>query len=1179
MYATVDKCDHYLYLSTPETTPIQVEITLGNGQFAEDVYGNPLDAVTLSNSAPVRVDLGDADAGIDVPTLLRLDEVGSPGKEKGLILKSDRPFYCNLRVVSPIQGGSLTSKGEAALGQDFRLGHIMGVVMNTASIQRSNFFSVMATEDGTRIELKDFDPGIRIQTPFGPQTPPNPYIINLDRGESYVGSLFYNWNDTPANSNGIMGAQLISDHPVVVNCGSWLGAPLDYNNQDIGIDQIVPVDLTREEYILVRGDGPDVLETPIVIATEDNTDIFLNDDMTPFTTLDAGDWISIPSNRYINDNMYIRGTAPIYVYQNLAGANDTRTGGLNFIPSIGCSEEKSINNILDINLIGNQTFEGKLFIVAENGADVFINNNLIPTALFTPVTGHPDYMTYKAPNLTGNIDVRSNGAIQVGIFGRNNAIGWAGYFSGFKKAIKSELSISLSSECDGSIFIDKNIGLEDIEWFHNQKRIPFNSDTIYEAPPGTYYVVGKRFFCNEEITDTSRILVLAEPLEWNLTSTSVPCANSRIGKISVTKLKGGFRPLTITANGVKLDQNRQLDSLNAGTYFIEIIDSLGCVFYDSIEIRAEKNSPQIALFPDDTINCFDPKIELNCTLSNLIGKPEFNWSTSSGNIIGSLMDSSIQINEAGWYQLLVTDDISKCSTKDSIYIHKDVRSPILNLNGPSELNCNFPELTLSANYSSAHDQLDFNWSTVQGRFLSKEKNTAKVDSTGQYILIIQDLINGCQDTASIIVTENKTSPILQATDDTLNCIETIITIAGVTNHSGPLVHEWKHVGDGILEGTNTIEPKVNLPGTYIWIALDTSNGCSDTISVNISQDTTAPIIELTDKGTLTCTDSIFIAEAIVSNQERTTLEWSSIQPMINDPKENILITQTSGSYYLLATDPQNGCTAIDSIKVNRILPPEAFEFNFFPPDCEERTGAVYLEKVIGGTPPYDFWAPEISSPPIRNSYQNLSGGLYHLYVKDAHDCVLVDSIEVLTFTPIELDILKEDICVTLGDQTEIRSQINLPLNELDSLSWSDTIYLDCDQCLSPGVFPLKSQFYRLQVWDKYGCSDADGISIRLKSPKVFIPNVFTPDGNQINDGFTAFTRDQSVKGIKSMTIYDRWGEMLFKTADIPVNQPQYGWKGDFHGEVMQPGVFAYLIDIEFIDGTIQQFAGDVTLVR
>jgi hypothetical protein len=87
------------------------------------------------------------------------------------------------------------------------------------------------------------------------------------------------------------------------------------------------------------------MEGAVIIATEDNTQIYVNNELLPVATINTGKYFVIPDTKYIlqgngHYNLYIRTTKNAYVYQILAGdsgsGNEVATGGFNFIPALNC---------------------------------------------------------------------------------------------------------------------------------------------------------------------------------------------------------------------------------------------------------------------------------------------------------------------------------------------------------------------------------------------------------------------------------------------------------------------------------------------------------------------------------------------------------------------------------------------------------------------------------------------------------------------------------------------------------------------------------------------------------------------------------------------------------------------------------------------------------------------------
>ncbi len=95
---------------------------------------------------------------------------------------------------------------------------------------------------------------------------------------------------------------------------------------------------------------------------------------------------------------------------------------------------------------------------------------------------------------------------------------------------------------------------------------------------------------------------------------------------------------------------------------------------------------------------------------------------------------------------------------------------------------------------------------------------------------------------------------------------------------------------------------------------------------------------------------------------------------------------------------------------------------------------------------------------------------------------------------------------------------------------------------------------------------------------VFVPSVFSPNDDGVNDILTVFA-DQQVKLVKSFRIFNRWGGMVFLKKDFLPNDIRNGWDGNYLGQALNPDVFVFTLEVELFSGVITQIQGDVTLVR
>jgi gliding motility-associated-like protein len=99
-----------------------------------------------------------------------------------------------------------------------------------------------------------------------------------------------------------------------------------------------------------------------------------------------------------------------------------------------------------------------------------------------------------------------------------------------------------------------------------------------------------------------------------------------------------------------------------------------------------------------------------------------------------------------------------------------------------------------------------------------------------------------------------------------------------------------------------------------------------------------------------------------------------------------------------------------------------------------------------------------------------------------------------------------------------------------------------------------------------------------KDRSIYVPNVFTPNSDALNDRLTVYGGKQ-VEKIVSFIIYDRWGELVFKAEDFLPNDLNEGWDGLFKGKEATGGIYAYLAVVEYLDGEQFSFPGEVLIMR
>ena len=128
--------------------------------------------------------------------------------------------------------------------------------------------------------------------------------------------------------------------------------------------------------------------------------------------------------------------------------------------------------------------------------------------------------------------------------------------------------------------------------------------------------------------------------------------------------------------------------------------------------------------------------------------------------------------------------------------------------------------------------------------------------------------------------------------------------------------------------------------------------------------------------------------------------------------------------------------------------------------------------------------------------------------------------------------------------------------------------------------------YTLRIIDGNGCIiekvyELEALSNDpLECTPLYIPNIFTPNNDGINDRFSIFLGSLSnIERVLSFQIYNRWGELVYEENNFVPENGLPAWNGNFKGEPVSTGVYAYKINVMFNDGSTFLKGGNVTLMR
>lgn len=281
----------------------------------------------------------------------------------------------------------------------------------------------------------------------------------------------------------------------------------------------------------------------------------------------------------------------------------------------------------------------------------------------------------------------------------------------------------------------------------------------------------------------------------------------------------------------------------------------------------------------------------------------------------------------------------------------------------------------------------------------------------------------------------------------------------------------------------------------------------------------------------------------------------------------------SGIYTYTITDA-NGCEWIDSAALNA-PPPLDLDLQFEDPNCDGlTTGEIIIDGAVGGVSPY-FYRLNNSVFGDNATYANLGAGMYQAQVQDANTCIASKEV-LLTASVIPVLELPQDTTIELADFFEI---IPLQISGVATALWRANPGLSDYENVEVSATPLNRTTFQLSVTSEDNCTTTDSILINvLKVRDVYVPNVFSPNQDGLNDRLFINTGPEA-NNIQSFKLFNRWGEQLFERTNIPPNDADFGWDGLYNGQALDPGVFVWMAEIEFIDGEVIVYSGDVAILR
>ena len=261
-----------------------------------------------------------------------------------------------------------------------------------------------------------------------------------------------------------------------------------------------------------------------------------------------------------------------------------------------------------------------------------------------------------------------------------------------------------------------------------------------------------------------------------------------------------------------------------------------------ITVRDSAYTPMAKLIAEDSLNCKSPEIFLNAGGTVSGRRFRYLWQDIDRGIHLNSDSLRARISLPGNYTFTVTDTLFGCSNSRSIQIGIDTTAPRPAILPADTLNCSRTTVNLQAAVPPIGQSWSYNWAADPGRPTSFNPNNTQypVQIPGAYYLWVQNRANGCTGSTSVVILIDTVPPKANGgADQELDCLSRETTLRGI-DPNPRWKYQWRDAATGFILA-RAAELTLELPGVYLFEAIDPKNGCIAKDSVKVSMNSNAPV--------------------------------------------------------------------------------------------------------------------------------------------------------------------------------------------------------------------------------------------------------------------------------------------------------------------------------------------------
>ena len=560
----------------------------------------------------------------------------------------------------------------------------------------------------------------------------------------------------------------------------------------------------------------------------------------------------------------------------------------------------------------------------------------------------------------------------------------------------------------------------------------------------------------------------------------------------------------------------------------------------------------------------------------------YNWNFNGGNIASGSSGGPYTINWStpGTYNVSVSVDQNGCIAQTSFPVTV-FAIPTSDFNiTPAVCLGN----TVTVNYTgSGTVNSNYNWNFNGGAIVSGTGSgpyTLQYNNPGNNPVTLVVDENGCVSTVMLQQTTINPIPTVEAGNNAIVCSGVLVSV-GDPNPVAGAIYQWSPAT--YLANANSPSTTVTLVNSTITtqqidytLLVTDANGCTNSDMVRVSA-YPQPVVNFNNQGQQCLDNNNFIFAAIANIPSGMNYSWSfpGGNPASSTQSSQDVTYAATGTYQITLNADYNGCIApvyTDTVRVNE-MPVSDFIPQVFN-GCQPLTvpfsnlsigfGNSYSWNFFDNTPiNYSDNPTHVFNTPGTFSVSLVASNVFGCKANITYpDIITVYPEAVARFTP------NPSVANVLAPAFQFQ---NYSTNSA-TYSWD---FGDGDSAFirnpSHSYVDTGSYNVMLIVTSPDGCIDTIAGVVRVEDNFAFyIPNAFSPNGDGVNDSFRGF--GVAIRAF-SMSIYNRWGELIYRTNDY--NQP---WDGKVK-DTVQNDVYVYRIEVVDHHEEKHVYLGNVSVVR